>query len=109
VEVITGGHGSGKTTRAIAWLREDPQRRAMVCSDAPTMERLRRENPDLPYRAFVTIRGALSNALRGKAACARDDLDLVLEGILGTKIDLVTTTDSGQPPTEQEDSSPSSS
>lgn len=54
---------------------------------------MRSENPDLPWKVFVTVRRALCLETRGKVACVVDDLDLVLLYLFGTPVDLATGTD----------------
>ena len=93
--VVTGNRGSGKTTKALDWLRQDPLRRLIVHS-AQEAQRLRRlgSASGVPPELSTRISALQDTVVLGRdVVLGIDNLDLVLPTLLYSRpVEFVTVT-----------------
>lgn len=94
IQVITRGRGAGKTFKAEAWLRANPNRVLIVASSDLARDMIRRNGPGVMGRVVT-----LKQYLGGSGARSRPDVevgidnaDLILAELLSTHVSLVTFT-----------------
>jgi hypothetical protein len=97
--VLTGGRRSGKTAAIIRWLLEDPQRRAVVVTDARMRDhilyRLQDTLPSYDWRHQVITANDYARYQRGGGhspytELAFDDLEKILEIMFGAHAEMAT-------------------
>jgi hypothetical protein len=92
MRILATGRVMGKTTKMINWMKANPDSVCVVFAEIEA-DRLRRENRDINPSRFVTITGVKRGVLRGKRIkIGVDNLDIILQDLIGPNIDLVTAT-----------------
>ena len=99
--VVSTSRRAGKTSQVIDWFAADWEHRAIVAFSEGEAMRLRSmvrgDHPDIPYAKLATRIVRLDQArslFRGTSVTevAVDNAELVLEGLLGTRLAMMTYT-----------------
>lgn len=89
MEIILGGRSSGKTTEAVAWVKEHEDAVLVVLNEQ--MGRHVQQRYGLDQRQIVTLQQIKNGRLRGRTPhLVLDGLEFILASALGTQPEVVT-------------------